>query len=260
MTTVATFNVNSVKARLAFVMHWLEARAPDIACLQELKLDDDKFPFDDFERAGYHAAVHGQPQWNGVAVLSRKPLTVVHRGLPGAEDQGARLITVDVDGLEVTSVYVPNGKTVSHEDYGRKLVFLERLSDYLAERMAAGSPMVVGGDFNLGHRDLDSHDPQRLAGHIFHTEAERRALDVLLGHGLHDLYRETEPEGTMFSWWDYRAGAFHKGHGLRIDLLLGDASVRARTEGVHIDRDYRKKKDGQTPSDHAPVTATLRDA
>lgn len=259
MTSVATFNVNSVKARLAFVQHWLEARQPDIACLQELKLEEDKFPFEVFEAAGYHAYVHGQPRWNGVAVLSKKPGEVVQKGLPGAEDQGARLITVRIDELDITSVYVPNGKTVEHEDYGHKLDFLERLVDYVGARVKSDGQVIVGGDYNICHRDQDSHAPERLAGHIFHTDAERDAIEALLGHGLHDLYREKEPDGTMFSWWDYRAGAFHKNHGLRIDLLLADDAVLARTEGVLIDRDYRKKKDGETPSDHAPVTATLRE-
>lgn len=252
---IATFNVNSIKARLGFVRHWLAARAPDIACLQELKLTPDKFPHAAFEELGYHTRLYGQAQWNGVAVLSREPATLVHEGLPGAEAAGARLITVRVGELEVTSVYVPNGKTVSHEDFGMKLAFLASLEDYLRGRLAAGAEVVVGGDFNLCHRDLDSWAPERLAGQIFHTVEERRAMDRLLALGLFDLYREKSPEGTMFSWWDYRAGCFHKNQGLRIDLLLGTRGVLARTREVVIDREYRKKKDGEIASDHAPVQA-----
>lgn len=254
---IATFNVNSINARLAFVRHWLAARQPDVACLQELKVTGDKFPHAAFAELGYQARVYGQARWNGVAVLAREPLELVQEGLPGADDAGARLLTVRVGDLEVTSVYVPNGKTLDHDDYQLKLAFLDRLAEYLQRRAAAGAEMVVGGDFNLCHRDLDSWAPERLAGHIFHTEAERAAMDRILGVGLVDLYRAVHPEGTMFSWWDYRAGCFHKNQGLRIDLLLGTPGVRARTTEVAIDRDYRKKKDGQTPSDHAPVTAEI---
>lgn len=261
---IATFNVNSIHARLAFVKHWLEARAPDIACLQELKVTDDKFPTEELAALGYHAVIHGQPQWNGVAIVSKEPMEVVQTGLPGAEDQGARLVTARLPpaagrpAIEVTSVYVPNGKSVDHDDYRQKLDFLAALDDYLGTRLPSDDVVVVGGDFNLCHRALDSHAPDRLAGRIFHTDAERRALDRLLARGLTDLYRHDQPEGTMFSWWDYRAGAFHKNHGLRIDLLLGNPAATAALESTLIDREYRKKKDGETASDHAPVTATLR--
>lgn len=260
---IATFNVNSIKARLAYVKHWLTNRQPDIACLQELKLTDDAFPTEELAAIGYHAVTHGQPRWNGVAIVSRAPMELVQRGLPGAEEQGARLVTarLPADGgrpaVEVTSVYVPNGKHLEHEDYRHKLDFLAALDDYLATRLPSDDVVVVGGDFNLCHRDIDSHAPERLAGRIFHTEAERGALDRLLARGLTDLYRHDQPDGTMFSWWDYRAGAFHKNHGLRIDLLLGNAVATAACEGTLIDREYRKKKDGETASDHAPVTADL---
>lgn len=256
---LATWNVNSIKARLPFVLGWLKARRPDVVCIQELKVADDDFPYDTFDAAGYRCAVHGQPQWNGVAVLSRRPAEVVQRGLPGAEDQGARLVTAVVDGLSVTSVYVPNGKTVEHPDYEAKLVWLDRLGDYVEKVVDPAAPHVIGGDFNIAPGPLDSWDPQRFAGTIFHTDAELERYERLLGAGLDDLYRHTHPDGAMFSWWDYRAGAFHKNQGLRIDFLLATAPVRDRVDTIGVDRDYRKKHDGETPSDHAPVIADLGD-
>lgn len=255
---VATWNVNSIKARLPFVLGWLNAREPDVVCVQELKVADDEFPHAEIEGAGYHCAVHGQPRWNGVAVLSRKPATVLQRGLPGAEDQGARLITVDVDGIAVTSVYVPNGKTVEHPDYVAKLAWLDHFGEYVEDLVDPSSPHVIGGDFNLVPGPLDSWDPARFEGTIFHTDDEIARYTRVLDAGLEDLYRCVHPEGTMFSWWDYRAGSFHKNQGLRIDFLLATAPVRDVVDTIGVDREYRKKQGGETPSDHAPVIADLR--
>lgn len=254
---LATWNVNSIKARLRFVLGWLAARSPDIVCLQELKVADGDFPHDAFAEAGYHYAVHGQPQWNGVAVLSRNPSDVLQRGLPGAEDQGARLITVEVDGITVTSVYVPNGKSVEHPDYTAKLAWLDHLGDYAAKVVDPSSPHVIAGDFNIAPGPLDSWDPDRFAGSIFHTDDELARYTRVLDAGVEDLYRGVHPEGTMFSWWDYRAGAFHKNQGLRIDFLLATTPVRDKVDTIGVDREYRKKQDGETPSDHAPVIADL---
>jgi exodeoxyribonuclease-3 len=254
---IATFNVNSIKARLPFVLHWLAAREPDIVCLQELKVTEEKFPFTELKEAGYHAYVHAQPRWNGVAVLSRQPGELVQAGLPGADAAGARLVGAQIGDMFATSVYVPNGKTVEHDDYRMKLDFMSQLNAFVRERVDVGSDAFVGGDYNIVHRAIDSHSADKLEGSIFHTEDERNHIDALLDAGLVDLYRDVHPDGDMFSWWDYRAGCFHKNQGLRIDLLLATASVRARCEEVWVDRDYRKKKDGETPSDHAPVIADL---
>jgi exodeoxyribonuclease-3 len=254
---IATFNVNSIKARLKFVLHWLEARQPDVACLQELKVTGEQFPHEAMKALGYHAYVHGQKQWNGVAVLSRAPAEVVQVGLPGAEALGARLLTVALGDLTVTSVYVPNGKTVEHDDFAGKLSFLEALAAHVSSDIATRAQAIVAGDFNIAPADVDSFDPVALRGAIFHTDAERSLLGRLFAAGLHDLYRERNPDGRMFSWWDYRAGCFHKNQGLRIDLVLATAAVLARTGEVAIDRDYRKKKDGELPSDHAPVMIEL---
>ncbi len=252
---VATFNVNSINARLKFLLHWLAARQPDVVCLQELKVTAEEFPYGALREAGYHACVHGQKGWNGVAVLAREPPELVCAGLP-ENDLGARFVGARAAGLTVASVYVPNGKSIVHPDFAAKQAFFAALRDHLRATVDPAAAVLVGGDFNVCHTALDSYEPE-LVDTLFHTEPERRAIDAVLDVGLVDLYRALYPEGRAFSWWDYRAGNFHKGLGLRIDLLLGTRAVRDRTREVWIDRDYRKKKDGETPSDHAPVIAEL---
>jgi exodeoxyribonuclease-3 len=225
--------------------------------LQELKLSADKLPLGELEARGYHVHAHAQATWNGVAVLSKQAGDVRQAGLDGADDAGARLVTVDVGELSVTSVYVPNGKSVEHEDYNGKLSWLSKLQGYAQRLVDPARPMVIGGDFNIVHRAIDTWNDARYAGHIFHTAAERRAIDGLAELGLVDMYRAHEPSGTMYSWWDYRAGCFHKNQGLRIDLLLATPTLMERATKVWVDRDYRKKQDGHVPSDHAPVIADL---
>lgn len=254
---IATWNINGLQARLDFVLHWLRARKPDYVCLQELKLVDEKFPKLIFEAEGYRAWVHGQKAWNGVAILSRRPGNVVTKGLPGAEEEGARLLTVSFEELELTSVYCPNGKSIKHEDYPRKLDWFARLNRYLAEKNSSENRYLIGGDFNICPAPIDSWNEEGLKDSIFHTGAERDAFKELLATGLHDVYREVHPEKQMFSWWDYRAGAFHRNHGLRIDFLLASGPLCEDLKDAEIDRQYRKKKDGLTASDHAPVMATF---
>ncbi|MBQ00807.1 MAG: exodeoxyribonuclease III [Acidobacteria bacterium] len=254
---IATWNVNGLRARLDFVLHWLRAREPDIVGLQELKLADEVFPADEIRAAGYHAEIYGQKSWNGVAILSREPLTVVRRGLPGQQDFGSRLITASVDDLSFTTVYCPNGKSIDHKDYPRKLAWFDCLRQLLDAHHDPERPTVLCGDFNIVPAPIDSWNELALAGHIFHTAAERTRLQCLVEWGFTDLFRQHLPDTQFFSWWDYRAGAFHRNHGLRIDLLLGTPSVAAQVCHVEIDREYRKKKDGLTASDHAPVIAEL---
>jgi len=255
---VATWNVNGLRARLDFLLRWLAARQPDVLCLQELKLEDERFPRAELEGAGYRAVCHGQKSWNGVAVLSREPAEPLQMGLPGQEALGARLLSVRAGDLVVASVYVPNGKHVGHEDFARKLLWLDALCLWLEGQR--GAPLVLGGDFNLCPEGLDTWDEERLRGTIFHTEEERGHFRRLRDAGLVDLFRARHPDAREFSWWDYRAGAFHRGHGLRIDLLLASEPVARRLRGAAIDREWRKKQDGLTPSDHAPVYADLAPA
>jgi exodeoxyribonuclease-3 len=254
---IATWNVNGLRARLDLILLWLRERQPDIAGFQELKLPSEQFPHDVFLKEGYRAVVHGQKSWNGVAVLSRGEPVVARQGLPGHEDAGARLLTARVGDLSFTSIYVPNGKSVGHEDFPRKLAWLDGLVACAQEGTAGSGPAILAGDFNLCPAGLDSYDEEGLRGSIFHTGEERERFSKLLASGYRDLYREAHPGGREFSWWDYRAGAFHRGMGLRIDLLLGTPDVAARLRSVAIDRDYRKKRDGLTPSDHAPVIAEI---
>ena len=253
---IATWNINGFSARLEFVKRWLADRQPDVVGLQELKLADEAFPHEELQALGYEAITHGQKAWNGVAVLSRLPMRMLQAGLPGQESFGSRLLTVEIDGaLEFTTVYCPNGKTVEHDDYAAKLDWFDALAEYWRTRSAARA--VLCGDFNIVLEALDSWRGEAGDGSIFHTDAERARLQTLLQLGLVDLYRGKHPDEQTFSWWDYRGGSFHRGHGLRIDLILGTPAVAEALLNVHTDRDYRKKQDGMTASDHAPVIAEL---
>jgi exodeoxyribonuclease-3 len=254
---IATFNVNGLRARLDFVRHWLQAREPDLVGIQELKLTDELFPHDELAELGYHAAVNGQKAWNGVAVLAREEPEIIERGLEGQEALGARWLGVRVGDLLFATVYCPNGKHVGHADFGRKLEFFDALLEHLRSHHTPDEPLVLCGDFNIVPGPSDSWNEDGLAGSIFHTEEERRRLGALLDWGLHDLFRELHPGAREFSWWDYRGGAFHRGHGLRIDLVLATRPVLERARDAVIDRDYRKKKGDLTPSDHAPVILEL---
>ncbi len=254
---IATWNVNGLRARLDFVRAWLREREPDVVGIQELKTTDEQFPLAELEAEGYHALVHGQKSWNGVAVLSREPAERTQQGLPGQEDFGARLLTARLGELSFTTVYVPNGKSVDHDDYPRKLAWLDALAEHFASKHAPADPVVLCGDFNVTPTALDTWNEAKLAGRVHHTDAERERIRRLEAWGLRDAFRERHPEVQAFSWWDYRGGAFHRGQGLRIDLLLATPPVLERLRRVEIDRDWRKKHEGLTPSDHTPVWADL---
>ncbi len=255
---VATWNVNGLRARLEYVLHWLRSRQPDIVGLQELKLLDEQFPVSEFEAEGYHAAIHGQKAWNGVAILSKKPVTVRQKGLPGQEEFGSRLLTAEVGGLNLTTVYVPNGKHLEHADFKRKLEWLDCLLAHFRNHHDPLAPTILCGDFNIVPQALDSWNEEELSGKIFHTESERTRFAYFQEWGFADLFRHLYPSDAKFSWWDYRGASFRFNEGLRIDFLLGTAPVIEKLESVQIDRDYRKKKEGLTASDHAPVIADLQ--
>jgi exodeoxyribonuclease-3 len=254
---VATWNVNGIRARLDFVRHWLRERKPDVVGLQELKVSDEQFPYAELEACGYHCAVHGQKAWNGVAILTREESQVEQTGLPGQEEFGARLISATVGGIRFTTVYVPNGKQVEHDDYPRKLAWLDSLIQFVRSNDATTTDSVLCGDFNVCPTAKDSWNEEQFVDTIFHTTAERDRVRSLLDCGLTDVFRKLRPDSTEFSWWDYRGGAFHRKRGLRIDFLLAGANVMSRVQGVEIDRDFRRKLDGLTPSDHAPVWIAL---
>ncbi|CAE7149697.1 xthA [Symbiodinium necroappetens] len=253
---IATWNINGLRARLDFMKLWLADRKPNVVGLQELKTPTEDFPHEEFEALGYKALVHGQKSWNGVAILTNVDAELRQVGLPGQEDWGARLITAEIDGgIEFTTVYCPNGKSLQHDDYANKLAWYDSL---VAHWSAGDHPKrVLCGDFNIVPTALDGWRGEAGAGTIFYTEDERKRFAAVMDTGLTDLYRHLYPEEQAFSWWDYRGGAFHRKHGLRIDFLLGTQAAVAATREVVIDRDYRKKLDGLTASDHAPVYADL---
>jgi len=250
---IATWNVNGLRARLGYLLAWLGDRRPDVVGLQELKLTEEQFPNAELEAIGYRAVLLGQKAWNGVAVLARERPELIRAGLPGQEELGARLITARVAGVELTTVYCPNGKHIGHEDFGRKLAWFDALAVHLEQHHDPSRPMILCGDFNVCPGSLDTWNEDELHGSIFHTDEERERLTRVLGWGLADVYRELHPEGRSFSWWDYRAGAFHRNHGLRIDLVLASRPLLARVRSVETDRDARKKRGELQPSDHAPV-------
>ena len=253
---IATWNVNGLNARQEFMQIWLAEREPDVVGLQEIKTMDEVFPHDFFRELGYEAVVHGQKAWNGVAILSRLPVEVVQVGLPGQEAWGARLLTARIDDrLDFTTVYCPNGKTLEHEDCAAKLDWFDALASHCQGENSGAS--VLCGDFNIVGQAIDSWQGEAAEGGIFHTVQERARLQTLLDLGLSDLYRAIHPHDQTFSWWDYRGGSFHRGHGLRIDLILASGAVNERVIEVYTDRDFRKKHDGLTASDHAPVIAEL---
>jgi len=254
---VATWNVNGLRARLEFLVRWLRDRRPDLVGLQELKLTEDQFPHALLATEGYRAVVHGQKAWNGVAILSRHPVTVTQKGLPGQEDFGARLISADAGGLSFTTVYCPNGKDIGHTDFPRKLAWLDALATHLRSLHRPDRPAVLCGDFNICPAPIDSWNEDLLRGTIFHTTEERACFAAIVEGGFLDLFRKLLPEARSFTWWDYRAGAFPRNQGLRLDLLLATPDLAQRLRSVEIDRDYRKKIEDRTPSDHAPVFADL---
>ena len=254
---IATWNVNGLRARREYLLRWLAERQPDVVGLQELKMTDELFPVDAFEEIGYQVATHGQKAWNGVAILSRHPMEITRIGLPGQEAFGARLLSADIGALSFTTVYVPNGKDTSHEDFSRKLVWLDALADHAEMHIGSRQAAILCGDFNICPAPLDSWRGEAANGQIFHTEEERQRFRRFCAPpcGLVDIYRERFPDTQAFSWWHYRAGAFPKGQGLRLDFLLATPGLYANLRSVEIDRDWRKKKDEMTPSDHAPVIA-----
>ncbi len=254
---LVTWNVNSLKARLPRVLEFLEQHAPDVVCLQETKCAPEAFPEEELRAAGYAAAQHSGGRWAGVAVLAKAGLAIddVVCGLPGeAQADQARWVEATVGGVRVASVYVVNGQAVGTEPFAEKLAFLEAMATRAAQLRADGRPTVIAGDMNVCPTDTDVYDPAAFTGSTHVTEEERGALaQVAHAGGLQDAYRVVHPEpAQQFTWWDYRAGHFHKGLGLRIDLILASETIAAALTDVHIERDFRK---GTKPSDHAPLVA-----
>jgi exodeoxyribonuclease-3 len=249
---LATWNVNSLKVRLPHLTGWLAKTRPDIVCLQELKLEDAKFPRTELEAAGYQAAVYGQKTYNGVAILARAAALDVATGIPGFQDEQRRVVAATVDRIRVICIYCPNGQAVGSEKYGYKLRWFAALKEYLATEMARHPQLAVAGDFNVAPEDRDVHDPKAWEGQVHVSEPERAAWRALLALGLKDTFRLFEQPEKAYSWWDYRMLGFRRNAGLRIDHILVSPELAKRCASSSIDTEPRKL---ERPSDHAPVIA-----
>jgi exodeoxyribonuclease-3 len=271
---IATWNVNSLKARQEAVERWLVRAEPDVLLIQETKLSDADAPVMPFRMLGYELVHHGEGRWNGVGILSRVgaedvvtnfgdgPVRDSSAGAAVAVSEDdfdpfdeARMVSAVCGGVRVASLYVPNGRMVGSPFYEGKLRWFERLSRWLAETRSPGEPLVLGGDYNVTPADEDVWDAVKAHGGTHVSEPERAALARLRDWGLVDTYRAVQPARGRFSWWDYRAGNFHRNEGMRIDLLYATAPVAARVIWAEIDREARKGP--PTPSDHAPVVIDL---
>jgi exodeoxyribonuclease III len=249
---IATWNVNSLKVRLPQVLDWLAANAPDVLCLQETKLTDDNFPAGDIKAAGYHVVYAGEKTYNGVAVISRQPVTDVVTDPTDLDDPQRRVLGVTCNGIRVLNLYVVNGQEVGSDKYAWKLEWLSRISRYLDSQLREHHHLVVLGDFNIAPEDRDVHDPDAWREQILCSTPERAALKAILALGLVDSFRLFEQETKSFTWWDYRAAAFRRNLGLRIDLILASQSLASSCTACRIDKEPRRL---ERPSDHAPVIA-----
>ncbi len=250
---IATWNVNSLRVRLQHLLDWLGQAGPDVLCLQELKLPTDDFPFDEVGELGYEAAVHGQPGYNGVAILSRLPIEEVIEGFPGEEGQ-SRVIEAMIEGVHVFSVYAPNGQAVGSDKFAFKQRFFHALREHLDSFGKPSEPVALCGDFNIAPDERDVWDPKACAGGIgFHPD-EHKWLKHFTGWGLHDSFRLMNDKGGQFSWWDYRGGGYKRGHGMRIDQIWVSDGLKKSVKKAWIDIDPRG---WEQPSDHTPVLCEL---
>jgi exodeoxyribonuclease-3 len=252
MLKIATWNVNSLRVRLPHVLDWLESERPHLLALQETKLQDKDFPAATFAERGYQVLYSGEKTFNGVAVLSRGPMSLVADGFPGADDPQRRVLHVRTSDLEMLNLYVPNGSEVGSEKFEYKLRWLGRLRRYLAGVLDGGARVAVVGDFNIAPQPEDVHDPAAWEGQVLFSEAERGEFSKLLEQGLVDCFRLFAQPPGGFTWWDYRAGSFRRNRGLRIDHVLASPDLAGRCRGCRIDRGPRSR---ERPSDRAPVIA-----
>ena len=250
---IATWNVNSILARLPHVTRWLEAEQPDVLCVQETKCTDDRFPSLEIKALGYDCVMLGQQSYNGVAIFSKAECATVQRGYPDDDlSSQARLLSADIAGIRIVNVYIPNGQTVGSEKYQFKLEWMKRLRGFLDESFDTNTPVLLCGDFNVAPEDRDVHDPRLWQNRILCSEPERSALQHVKDWGFTDAFRLHTEAGGNYSWWDYRAGAFRRNLGLRIDHIWVSAPLAARSQTTIIDKEPRK---WERPSDHAPVVA-----
>ncbi len=251
---LATWNVNSLKVRLPQVLDFLAVHKPDVLCLQETKLEDDKFPVLDILSAGYQAVFSGQKTYNGVAILSLQPPQEATMGIADFDDPQKRVISAVIDGVRVICVYIPNGESVTSEKYGYKLDWLGRFNNCLKLELEKYPHLAVLGDYNIAPADRDVHDPKLWKGKVLFSDAEKAAFNRLVALGLSDSFRLFEQAEKSYSWWDYRTNGFKRGLGLRIDHILLSAELAKYCKSCAIDRDRRAH---DRPSDHAPVMVEI---
>ncbi len=252
---LATWNINSIRAREERLLTWLGQEKPDVLCLQETKVEDSGFPRAPLKKAGYEVATFGQRSYNGVAIASTQPLTDVTRGFgDGVEDDEARVIAATTHGMRVVCVYVPNGQDLTSDRYPYKLAWFQRLRAYLERTSAPDQPLALCGDMNVTPDDRDVWSPEKWQGSIHCSPPERAAMADVAGFGLTDIFRHHHGDEKIYSWWDYRGVSFFKNQGLRIDLIYLTQPLVARCTACTIDRNARK---GQDASDHAPVVAVI---
>lgn len=251
---LATWNVNSLKVRLPHLLQWLATSTPDVVCLQETKQQDADFPHAELLAAGYHSVFSGQKTYNGVAILSRAPISDVRYGIPNFEDEQKRVLAATINGVRIVCVYIPNGQEVGSDKYEYKLRWLAALHSWLKEELLAYPKLALLGDYNIAPDDRDVHDPIAWAGNILVSPPERAAFQDLLQLGLRDTFRLFEQAEKSFSWWDYRMMAFRRNMGVRIDHILISAALNCTS--CLIDKAPRKL---ERPSDHTPVLAEIPD-
>lgn len=253
---IASFNINGIKARLPRLLEWLDEAQPDMACLQELKSTDDTLPRLELEGRGYHVESHGQKGFNGVAILSKEPIEDVVRGLPDPEgDDQARYIEATVAGMRIASIYLPNGNPAPGPKYDYKLAWMDRLTARARTLLATERPVVLAGDFNVIPAPEDCYDPAAWAEDALFKLETRQKFRALLYQGWTDAIRQTHPSGEQYTFWDYQAGRWQRGHGIRIDHLLLSPQAADRLQDAQVDRKPRGK---EKASDHTPVWIRLR--
>ena len=253
---IATWNVNSLKVRLPQVLDWLGKHRPDALCLQELKLEDAKFPLAEVQSAGFSAAFSGQKTYNGVAILSREPASDVVSGIAGFADEQRRVISADVGGVRLVCAYVPNGQSIGSDKYQYKLKWLSAFAAWLKQELTTHPHLAVLGDYNIAPEDRDVHDPVAWEGQVLCSPPERDAFQRLIGLGFKDSFRLFEQPDKSFTWWDYRMNGFRRNLGLRIDHILLSQGLASRCRNCSIDLEPRRH---ERPSDHAPLVMDITD-
>ncbi len=244
---IATWNVNSVRARMTVIASWIEKEKPDILCLQELKATEEQFPRQELCDLGYHSAVNGQVRWNGVEIVCLAPLADVESDLTGFLPEQKRMISGSVHGIRLINVYVPNGRDIDHPGFQEKLRYFEVLREYA---LASPGPTVILGDFNVAPGPVDTHSPEEQDGMICYHPLEREQISQFFSAGFTDVFRRFYPEGKAYSWWDYRAGSFRRKRGMRLDLVLANREADEIITNCFIDMEPRG---WERPSDHTPV-------